>query len=120
MSLFGLSLAYIRARAQNAALNLLLLALGVGTIVLLLLFSAQLEEVDRWRQHPLVEEVIPIALGDSVAGFRIVGTEHAYALHYGGKPAQGRLWQAPFEATIGSAVAPATGLGVDHPLVGRP
>jgi hypothetical protein len=44
MSLFGLSLAYIRARALNAALNLLLLALGVGTIVLLLLFSVQLEE----------------------------------------------------------------------------
>ena len=42
MSLFALSLAYIRARALNAALNLVLLALGVGTIVLLLLFSAQL------------------------------------------------------------------------------
>ena len=40
MSLLGLSLAYIRARALNAALNLVLLALGVGTIVLLLLFSA--------------------------------------------------------------------------------
>jgi hypothetical protein len=44
MSLFGLSLAYIRARALNAALNLVLLALGVGMIVLLLLFSAQLED----------------------------------------------------------------------------
>ena len=43
MSLFGLSLAYLRARALNAALNLVLLALGVGMIVLLLLFSAQLE-----------------------------------------------------------------------------
>ena len=44
MSLFDLSLAYIRARALNAALNLVLLALGVGMIVLLLLFSAQLED----------------------------------------------------------------------------
>jgi putative ABC transport system permease protein len=159
MSLFGLSLAYIRARALNAALNLLLLALGVGTIVLLLLFSAQLgerltrdargfdlvigakgsplqlilssiyhvdfptgnvplEEVTRWRQHPLVETVIPIALGDSVAGFRIVGTEHAYAEHYGGELVAGRLWEAPFEATIGAAVAAATGLGVGDTLVG--
>ena len=41
MSLFGLSLAYIRARALNAALDLALLALGVAMIVLLL-FSAQL------------------------------------------------------------------------------
>jgi putative ABC transport system permease protein len=159
MSLFGLSLAYIRARALNAALNLVLLALGVGTIVLLLLFSTQLgerltrdargfdlvigskgsplqlilssiyhvdfptgnvplEEVARWRQHPLVETVIPIALGDSVAGFRIVGTEHAYAAHYGGELAQGRLWESPFEATIGAEVAAATGLVVGDTLVG--
>jgi putative ABC transport system permease protein len=159
MTLFGLSLAYIRARALNAALNLVLLALGVGTIVLLLLFSTQLgervtrdargldlvigakgsplqlilssiyhvdfptgnvplEEVDRWRRHPLVETVIPIALGDSVAGFRIVGSEHAYAEHYGGELAQGRPWQAPFEATIGAAVAEATSLGVGDTFVG--
>ena len=44
MSLLGLSLAYIRARALNAGLNLALLALGVATIVLLLLLGAQLED----------------------------------------------------------------------------
>src|ERR1700693_5461742 len=44
MNLFGLSLAYLRARALNAALNVLLLGLGVGTIVVLLLFSHQLEQ----------------------------------------------------------------------------
>ena len=143
MSLFGLSLAYIRARALNAALNLVLLALGVGMIVLLLLFSAQLEdrltrdargidlvigskgsplqlilssiyhvdfptgniplaEAERWAEHPLVAEAIPLALGDSLAGFRIVGTEHAYAEHYGGELAAGRLWEEPFEATLGA------------------
>lgn len=151
MSLLGLSLAYIRARALNAALNLVLLALGVGTIVLLLLFSSQLEhrltrdargidlvigakgsplqlvlssvyqvdfptgniplaEAERWAAHPLVAEAIPLALGDSLAGFRIVGTEHAYAAHYGAELAQGRLWEAPFEATLGATVAARTGL----------
>ena len=44
MSLFALSLAYIRARSLNATLNLLLLALGIGTIVLLILFKARLED----------------------------------------------------------------------------
>jgi putative ABC transport system permease protein len=44
VNLFTLSLAYLRARALSAALNLVLLALGVGTIVVLLLFSAQLED----------------------------------------------------------------------------
>jgi putative ABC transport system permease protein len=159
MSLLALTLAYIRARALNAVLNLILLALGVGTIVLLLLFSAQLEErllrdargfdlvigakgsplqlilssiyqidfptgniplteVARWRQHPHVASVIPIAMGDNVAGFRILGTEHAYAEHYGARLAAGRLWQAPFEATLGAAVAAATGLQVGDRFVG--
>jgi putative ABC transport system permease protein len=159
MSLFGLSLAYIRARALNAALNLVLLALGVGMIVLLLLFSAQLEnrltrdardidlviggkgsplqlilssiyhvdfptgniplaEAERWAGHPLVAEAIPLALGDSLAGFRIVGTEHGYAAHYGAELAAGRLWQEPFEATLGARVAADTGLGVGGRFVG--
>jgi putative ABC transport system permease protein len=159
MSLLALSLAYIRARALNAALNLVLLALGVGTIVLLLLFSAQLEErllrdargfdlvigakgsplqlilssiyqidfptgniplteVARWRQHPMIESAIPVAMGDNVAGFRIVGTEHAYAEHYGATLVAGRLWQAPFEATLGAAVAAASGLKVGDRFVG--
>jgi putative ABC transport system permease protein len=159
MSLFGLSLAYIRARALNAALNLVLLALGVGMIVLLLLFSAQLEdrltrdargidlvirakgsplqlilssiyqvdfptgnipfaEAERWAGHPVVAEAIPLALGDSLAGFRIVGTEHGYAAHYGGGLAAGRLWQEPFEATLGARVAADTRLGVGDRFVG--
>jgi putative ABC transport system permease protein len=43
MTLSGLSLAYLRDRALNTGLNVLLLALGVATLVILLLFSAQLE-----------------------------------------------------------------------------
>jgi putative ABC transport system permease protein len=42
MTLSGLSFAYLRDRALNTALNILLLALGVATLVILLLFSAQL------------------------------------------------------------------------------
>jgi putative ABC transport system permease protein len=159
MSLLGLSIAYIRARALNAALNLALLALGVGTIVLLLLFSAQLEdrltrdargfdlviggkgsplqlilssiyhvdfptgnvplaEAEPWATHPLVAEAIPLALGDSLAGFRIVGTEHAYAEHYDARLADGRLFEAPFEATLGALVADQTGLAVGDRFVG--
>jgi putative ABC transport system permease protein len=43
MTLSGLSFAYLRDRALNTGLNILLLALGVATLVILLLFSAQLE-----------------------------------------------------------------------------
>ena len=44
MTLVGLSFAYLRDRALNTALNILLLTLGVATMVILVLFSAQLGE----------------------------------------------------------------------------
>lgn len=44
MNLATVSAAYLRARALNTTLNVLLLALGVATITLLLLATSQLEE----------------------------------------------------------------------------
>jgi len=44
MNLPRLSFAYLKARPLNTALNVMLLALGVGTIALLLLTSHQIEE----------------------------------------------------------------------------
>jgi len=44
MNLATISLAYLKARRLNTALNVLLLALGVATITLLLLTTSQLEE----------------------------------------------------------------------------
>ena len=44
MSLLQLALAYLRHRALNTFLNVILLALGVAMIVVLLLFSAQVED----------------------------------------------------------------------------
>lgn len=43
MNLFKLSLSYIRQRKLNTLLNVLLLALGIATIIVMLLFSHQLE-----------------------------------------------------------------------------
>lgn len=44
MNLFKLSYSYLRRRALNTLLNVLLLSFGIATIVVLLLFSHQLEE----------------------------------------------------------------------------
>jgi putative ABC transport system permease protein len=44
MNLATVSFAYLRARALNTTLNVLLLALGIATITLLLLTTSQLEE----------------------------------------------------------------------------
>ena len=42
------------------------------------------------RRNPLVAQVIPLALGDSFHGFRIVGTEPELVAHYGGVAGSGR------------------------------
>ena len=160
MSLFALSLAYLRDRPLITCLNLLLLALGVGMIILVMLISAQFEqrltrdakgldlvigakgsplqlilssifhldiptgnipisEVERWRRNDLVEAVFPLALGDSLGGFRIVGTEPGYASHYGASFSDGRFWEMPLQAVLGAHVARDTGLKVGDRFLGN-
>ena len=62
------------------------------------------------RANEMIGGVIPLSLGDSFRGFRIVGTEPAFIEHYGGSLREGRLWDKPMEAVLGSTVAAATGL----------
>lgn len=66
----------------------------------------------------LVKKAIPLALGDSYQGFRIVGTTHAYPQHYGNKLATGNWWQQNFEVTIGSQVARQLNLSVGSTFIG--
>ncbi len=153
MNLASVSFSYLRARKLNTALNVLLLALGIATITLLMLASAQLEErmhrdargIDlvvgakgspmqiilssiyqldvptgniAWKQaqelarHRGVKQAIPLAMGDNFKGFRIVGTNHDYVVHYGAELREGRLWAAPLEAVLGAEVARDTGLSI--------
>ena len=53
----------------------------------------------------------PVAFGDSVGDAPIIGTTADLVTHLAGDGLDGRMWQAPFEAVIGSAVD--AGLG-DH------
>lgn len=70
------------------------------------------------RAHPQVAGAIPLALGDSVAGHRIVGTEPALVEHYGATLSAGAMFVAPMQAVIGSEVARATGLAVGASFAG--
>lgn len=70
------------------------------------------------KRKPLVKHVIPMSLGDSYRAFRIVGTDHSYVSHYGGRPAQGRLWEKSMEAVLGAEVAQRTGLTVGGGFTG--
>jgi len=159
MNIATLSLGYLRARALNTVLNVLLLAFGVATITLLLLTMHQLQErmgrdargidlvagakgsplqvilsaiyhldiptgnialsqAKEIAKHRMVKKTIPLALGDSYQGFRIVGTNHDYVEHYGGKPAAGSLWAKPMETVIGADVAQRLKLAVGATFTG--
>ena len=159
MNIATLSLGYLRARALNTVLNVLLLALGVATITLLLLTMHQLQDrmgrdargidlvagakgsplqvilsaiyhldiptgnipltqANEIAKHRMVKKTIPLALGDSYQGFRIVGTIHDYVAHYDGKPAAGRLWEKPMEVVVGADVARRLKLAVGATFTG--
>jgi len=150
---------YLAARPLLTALHIVLLALGAGTIALLLLFTGQAEErlerdarsvdlvvgakgsplqlilssvlhadvptgnipleaVERLAADPMVAEAIPISLGDSYRGFRIVGTQPAFlALHHAAI-AQGGIFTGEMEAVLGAQVAKRTGLALGATFAG--
>lgn len=68
------------------------------------------EEALRLAADPKIALAVPLALGDSFRGARIVGTTPDYVALYGGTLSEGAMFQAPLEAVIGSDVARATGL----------
>ena len=55
-------------------------------------------------EDPLVDKVIPLALGDNWKNNRIVGTTYEYLEHYDAKLGKGRNWQKEFEVIAGSSV----------------
>jgi putative ABC transport system permease protein len=74
-------------------------------------------EAARWAAHPQVERTVPIALGDSLRGYRIVGTTPEFLSFYGADLAHGGLWQRPMQAVVGAEVA-AGGLAVGAGFAG--
>lgn len=80
--------------------------------------NVPLAAVEQLRAHRLVEQVIPVSLGDNYRGFRIVGTEPALLVHYGARTASGGVWSAPMQAVLGAEAARLTGLGVGSVLHG--
>lgn len=77
-----------------------------------------LTEAQALAQDARVAQLIPLSLGDSYRGFRIVGTTRDYPAHYGAEVAQGAWWQAPMEAVLGAQVARTTGLAVGGQFAG--
>ena len=80
--------------------------------------NIQQQEAERWASDPRVAAAVPLSLGDSYRGFRIVGTTEAYAGLYGASLAAGRFWSDPMEAVAGSAAAQSAGLGTGSRFAG--
>ena len=81
------------------------------------------ESVEDIRRREAVKWLIPISLGDSHAGFRVVGTNHDYFTHYryGDKRplqfASGTHFEDVFDAVLGSQVAAQLGYTVGDNMV---
>jgi putative ABC transport system permease protein len=63
-------------------------------------------------RHPFFKQAVPLSLGDSYKGYRIVGTIKDFTKLYAGEISEGRLWDAPLETTLGATVAQKTGLEI--------
>lgn len=159
MTWLRLAVANLGLSPLTSAVNVLLMALGTASIVLLLLAGSQLseamsrdargidlvlgstgspiqlvlsavyhadvppgnirlEEAERWAGDPRVRTAIPLSLGDSYRGYRIVGTTADYAALYGAGLASGQFWDGALEAVAGAAVAQSAGLGLGSTFAG--
>lgn len=55
--------------------------------------------------HPLIKKAVPLSLGDSYRGFRIVGTNRDFPELYKAGLKEGVWWDKPMEVVLGSIVA---------------
>ena len=157
--LASLSLRYLWSRPLTAALNLLLLTLGLASITFVLLVSEQVDraferdlagidavvgakgspmqlilagvfhidvppgniplaDAQALQANPQVAQLIPLSLGDSFRGFRIVGTTPDYITHYRAQLAQGAVWAGTMQAVAGAQAAQAAGLAPGVKFIG--
>lgn len=72
--------------------------------------NIKLSQAEALSRNFMVARAVPVSLGDNVKGSRIIGTTPQYAEVYGAELGQGRWWDKPREAVLGSATAARTGL----------
>ena len=79
--------------------------------------------VEEIRQRKSIDWLIPISLGDSHAGYRVLGTTQDYFTHYRYADkrslslAEGELFDDVFDAVLGSEVAAELGYVIDQSIV---
>ena len=107
--------------ARSGSVNLLLYSvfrIGYATN------NIRWDSFERFANHRQVKWAIPISLGDSHRGYRVMGTSTAYFEHYryarsqALQLAEGRAFaDDPFEVVLGAEVAQALGYGLGEKIV---
>jgi putative ABC transport system permease protein len=106
--------------ARGGSMQLLLYAVfGIGSPT----NNVSWETYEHFRDHPAIAWTIPISLGDSHRGFRVVGTDSSFyeQFHYGGgrsiEFAAGRMPQTDHEVVLGDQVARELGYSIGSDVV---
>ena len=107
--------------ARSGSVNLLLYSVfRIGNAT----NNIRWDSFEHFAEHRQVKWAIPISLGDSHRGYRVMGTDARYFEHYRYarsqplKLAQGRAFgDDPFEVTLGAEVAQALGYSLGDKLV---
>ncbi|MCH2021314.1 MAG: ABC transporter permease [Saprospiraceae bacterium] len=69
-------------------------------------------------KNPYISKAIPLALGDSYNGFRIVGTDQQFTNHYNAKLLKGRRFKYDLEVGVGARVAEKLNLKIGSTFYG--
>jgi putative ABC transport system permease protein len=69
--------------------------------------NIKLSEAEKIAKNRMVKKAVPLALGDSYNGYRIIGTSSAFMDLYKIQLEQGDWWKNDMEVTIGANVAVA-------------
>ncbi|RMH83881.1 ABC transporter permease [Pseudomonas sp. AOB-7] len=107
--------------ARSGSVNLLLYSVfRIGNAT----NNIRWDSFERFAEHRQVKWAIPISLGDSHRGYRVMGTSAAYFEHYRYarsqelQLAQGRAFaEDPFEVVLGAEVAQALGYALGEQIV---
>lgn len=67
--------------------------------------NVRLAEAEKISRNRLVKNAVPLALGDSYQGYRIVGTSASYPALYKAELGEGAWWAKDMEVTLGVNVA---------------
>ena len=74
--------------------------------------NISMEEANRLTRSPLVKSTIPLSMGDSYQGYRIVGSNEKYLAHFQAEFETGKSFSKAMEIVIGSKVAKNLGVKV--------